>query len=335
MRSTYSLEGKRQKGESALSYTAKKKALFCLLKIKGWELPEIAQGTATLHDAKLSAHGMDQINNWTSAKYVMPAVVAALRKLDRPMFNTSQNTFSALTDDDPESFVTGILEPEQPDYHFHAMLDEIFMATSTSATDLVDDDIIYASPEAVRDQVLEEDDAVAILANYRQVRQAMHNQELSRGCYGNSGYQPNGKGKGKGKGKSKGKGKPDRTPVRLSKRGLIFRSRCARCGRIGHWARECTNAPDARGAANAAARTQAAPVTPTAGSAGFTGFFIGAIFEIFVHDFPADTTAAPFVGLTVTVGYAPLDTGTQTGLIGEAALQEMASNLKKFKLQLR
>ena len=54
-----------------------------------------------------------------------------------------------------------------------------------------------------------------------------------------------------------------------------------------------------------------------------------------MHDYPADATAAPFVGLTVTVGYALLDTGAQTGLIGEAALQEMANNLKKFKLQPR
>ena len=43
----------------------------------------------------------------------------------------------------------------------------------------------------------------------------------------------------------KGAGKGTRKPKKISKRGLLRRTKCAKCGKVGHWAAQCTNPPDA------------------------------------------------------------------------------------------
>lgn len=64
------------------------------------------------------------------------------------------------------------------------------------------------------------------LASYKEAREALKNQKLSRG------YFPPMKGHGKGKSKNK---------VHIEQ--LKLRTRCWKCDAIGHWGRERTN-PD-------------------------------------------------------------------------------------------
>ena len=118
-------------------------------------------------------------------------------------------------------------------------------SVSLSLDDVLEDDIIASymeqdadNPDVVwlagdygDDEILEEDTAVAILANYGQVRKFLHSKRLGRGCY--RAQAPKGKptkGSGKGKGKRKGRFRRHAPPKKWPKRKLVSQSRCARCG---------------------------------------------------------------------------------------------------------
>ena len=93
-----------------------------------------------------------------------------------------------------------------------------------------DEDAVPVAGDVPEDVILEEDEAVAIFANYGQVRQYLHERKLGRGFFR---QQPPSKGKSKSKVKQKGKRRGYAArPKRWTKSKLMSRSRCARCGQI-------------------------------------------------------------------------------------------------------
>jgi hypothetical protein len=106
-----------------------------------------------------------------------------------------------------------------------------------------DESTIYLAAAQAGQVEYSELETAAILANYQQVRQYLHNRKLSRGW-------DSSREKGRGKGGWTGKGarrELSRRPQYMSKEELIAKTRCARCGAVGHWARTCTNPPDPKG----------------------------------------------------------------------------------------
>ena len=215
--------------------------------------------------------------------------------------------------------------------------------------DLDNPDVIYVAGDLEDDVVLSEDEAIAILANYGQVRQYLHKKALGRGFHK---YPPPGGGrKGKGKGKIHGirraitdgssvppppyKKFNTARPKRWTKTSLMDRTKCARCGQRGHWARTCTNPPDERGK-----RRLGMIGFMSQGSADLTSAFqredesspsSAFIFAIFLGPEISDV----FVGMVMAPGYALIDTGAQHGVIGSKEYQELCQRLSVQGLKPR
>ena len=113
-------------------------------------------------------------------------------------------------------------------------------------------DVLFVAGDLDEDLQFTEEEAVAIYANYGQVRQYLHTKSLNRGFFPSTAPGSKGKGKGKKGGRLAITDRPSpfttqsntARPELWSKDALIARTKCARCGEIGHWARTCSNPPD-------------------------------------------------------------------------------------------
>ena len=257
---------RRHKGESMLDYTQRKKTLFQDLDKAKCVLPSLAKGYILLKDAKLSDKARDVFEGWTEGEYEYDKVFKNLRKLERPIPGTGGTTLMGLhgfaemdapppgggpsdpavyhqSDQETPTFWTQSLYLD-PDDFTEEQSEQVLKEVHNS-------EILYVAGDIPDDVVLEETEAVAILANYGQVRQYLHKKTLGRGFQ----QQKPPKGGGKAATKAGGarrpapKGGNRRTapPKKWSKAHLMARSKCARCGKMGHWARDCKNPPDERG----------------------------------------------------------------------------------------
>ena len=104
---------------------------------------------------------------------------------------------------------------------------------SIPLSDLEDDEILFIASDIAEDVALAEEEFVAILANYKQVRNDIHKRKLGRGYI--QGKKPT----------HHTRPNPSMAgPKRWTKTDLMKRTKCARCGQKGHWARDCRNPPD-------------------------------------------------------------------------------------------
>ena len=215
-------------------------------------------------------------------------------------------------------------------------------------------EILSVAGDLADDVILSEDEAVAILANYGQVRQFLHKKTLARGYTRTP--KPSG-GKPFPRRKTGNRSAP---PKRWTKTHLMSRTKCARCGKEGHWARSCTNPPDERGKRRMAhisfecseceppAVCSAPAPAPSSSTlsvissggdeeeTGEVGTFVLGWFDSDLRQPLAEETSifpSTLIGLQVCPGFAVLDTGAQHNVCGKAEYTQLVERLALHGLQ--
>eukprot|EP00971_Amphidinium_carterae_P200414 3977026-Amphidinium_carterae.1 len=263
----YGSSGERQRAEGFLAYTARKLQQYRELEQSGLALPSQVKGYIMAKHGKLTNAQWETMTTWTAGSLEMSTVSEALRRLDRPT-----GAGSAQRDSAAIVLFQNAAEGEWCDDQVLALdsMDEddglwdwslqTYHMKNVSAEQLTwdcgDEQIVYVPAHMAEATELTEDQAVAIYANYQQIRSQLHSNTLGRGYYDqgsagkankgyNKGYGPRDAQKGK-KGYGKGKYASQAYPFRTRLSELISRTRCARCGEKGHWVRSCTQGPAPR-----------------------------------------------------------------------------------------
>ncbi len=332
---------KRQRGETLVAYSARNAALFTALEKAGVKLPSNARGYMLLRDSKLTDDGLDTMARWTKNEFELDVVLTEMLRLERPEGISETAGFTAyLKEDEPTLPAADADAPATTNFWIssdgraavlHVTLDELlhYISEDQLRQDFLDDDVAYASSDALADGMeLHEDDIIAILANYRDVRRRMHDTELSRGF-----WRPGAAGTTNRGGLPQYQRRPqandrfanmpsNRRVVRTSRRRLEGTSIFARCGKKGHFARSCVNPPDARGA-------KAIEDRKKAGMPPFGSFFIGLLLAASIIN-NAEAVHSLLHQMEPTDGL--LDTGAEHGVIGKPQRVILQEQLSTYNL---
>ena len=164
-----------------------------------------------LRDANLSERAWDTVETWTKSSYDLVEIATALRRLERPTPGKGTSQVSGMTGLELGSpaethgmrhspMEPAIMPPPTPISQclflsLEQFQDEVLFEALDYASD---PNTFFIAGDIPQDVVLGEEETVAVMANYNQVRKYLHTQKLGRGFF---------KGKGKGRdGKTKGLG---------------------------------------------------------------------------------------------------------------------------------
>ena len=375
-------DSQRRKGESMIQYCVRKSTLFKELDRAKCVLPDNAKAYILLRDAKLNDKARDTIETWTKGEYQYLDMQKQLKKLERPVPGTNSSHIVGLTgivDVEPPRIPGGAM-PAVPEAEVVDFIPESLYLdpndleeedVHTILGEVHNPDILFVTSDMPNDVILSEDESVAILANYGQVRQFLHKKSLGRGF-----TNPKTPSTGANHKKPNFRPGPRRTapPKKWTKSHLMSRTKCARCGKTGHWARECTNEPDERGKRrmsaisymNASGNPHRIPRgVPVLSLTDDYEHCCGSDCE---HSKPEDTATEPpretdlwyedtlpepeqsvanppsfllpvmilpesLIGLQVSPGHAVVDTGAQHCVCGKPEYEALVKRLAKFGLK--
>ncbi len=315
--------------EGFMEYIARQDKAFTRLRKEGVELPDSAQGYILFRHASLNESQEQRFLVWSDGKYDRVSVVKALRKLDKVI--REKGVKSSFLGEEAEANNETFFEDAE---------DEGWLEEGENFVYLQEGDL---------NEVMNEDDVVAALATYQDVRRAMKEQQKGRGFYG--------KGNQKGKFNGKGKGRWQKFHVEQ----LKLRTRCWRCNQVGHISTECKNEP--------APRSNQSVASGGTTSTSRSGFFVVSDpkpFQEAEHSFAsssqvevsekghfwlkefvddrAKTSAAAescegyksaqsgFCGITTSAEHGVVDTAAEGGLVGKCALERLEEKLRRIGL---
>ena len=172
-----------------------------------------------LRDARLPDKSWDTIETWSKGTYELETIKDSLRKLERPVPGRGGKThivglagYAEVTDEAGnqaemyyQGYGAGVEDDSGEVSSIYFMSESLFVVPeefddellAQAMNDREKDDILYVSGDLNDDVQLHEDEAVAILANYGQVREYLHKRQLGRG-FVRHGAPKGGKSQGKG-----------------------------------------------------------------------------------------------------------------------------------------
>ncbi|CAL1165045.1 unnamed protein product [Cladocopium goreaui] len=322
----------RQASEGYAEYIARMERAFHRLEREGVTMPDGATGYILYRHASLTEAQDQRLLTWCDGKYDKSSIVKALRKLDKVVREKSGK--SSYFNDEGEGL----------DEEAYMMEDED------------EDNYVYVA-DGDLDQVFTEEEMMAALASYKEVRDSLREQRNNRG------YYPRGKGFG-GKNMTKGKGKH-----RVHIEQLKLRTKCWRCGALGHISRECSAPAPERGKGSMGSSSNAPSSNPSQKS----GFFVigeseggqsSSVFPVcqdvqhdashwwlrqFVEERRRKNASGPqsfaqserayksamsegFCGIMTQSAHGIVDTAAEGGLVGSKALERLTGELQKHGL---
>ena len=181
----YDKEMPRKRGESMLQYCTRRKTLFRKLEKEGWKIPDEPKGYLLLRDAHLPDKARDLVEMWTGGIYNYPEMQMYLKRLERPIPGNGGQRITGLTAFEMEEEQTANYINVDNSSGSDGTISLTFMQESLfvipeafdeellqeAYNDLDNPEIIYVAGDLDDECILEEDESIAILANYGQVRQ--------------------------------------------------------------------------------------------------------------------------------------------------------------------
>ena len=153
----------RQPKEGFSEYLARTDKAFSRLRKEGVELPDGAQGYIIYRQASLTEAQDQRFLVWADGRYDRKSVIHSLRKLDKVVKDKGRSHYVSQEDQEfQETF-----QSEDP----YGMI-----------ADEGDDEYIYLQ-EGDLDQILNEEDVIAAMASYQEIRKAVKDQQKGRGYY--------------------------------------------------------------------------------------------------------------------------------------------------------